>query len=175
MSCGAFLTAIFSHLLVFSYFWYRPTLFRPPVTVKLEQRVEKCKNTGSTVRSPTLCFEVISYNTDWFDRRFPYQQSYIFFLYRLPQNIVWTYFFSPKCYKNANMTNATSNPLFDFFYGITLIYIYFLIWKAMQEISFPWDFILFYDSVENELGLKWVFILTSCESFFGSRIFSPTV
>lgn len=73
------------------------------------------------------------------------------------------------------MTNATSNPLFDFFYGITLIYIYFLIWKAMQEISFPWDFILFYDSVENELGLKWVFILTSCESFFGSRIFSPTV
>ena len=35
----------------------------------------------------------------------------------------------------------------------------------MQEISFPWDFILFHDSVENELGLKWVFIITTCESF----------
>lgn len=66
-------------------------------------------------------------------------------------------------------------PRIFYLISFNLVYIYFLIWKAMQEISFPWDFILFYDSVENELGLKWVFILTSCESFFGSRIFSPTV
>lgn len=35
----------------------------------------------------------------------------------------------------------------------------------IQEISFPWDFILFHDSVENELGVKQVFIITPCESF----------
>lgn len=35
----------------------------------------------------------------------------------------------------------------------------------MQEISFPWDFILFHNSAENELGLKWVFIITPRESY----------
>lgn len=35
----------------------------------------------------------------------------------------------------------------------------------MQEISFPWDFILFHGSFENEMGLKWVFVITPCESF----------
>lgn len=35
----------------------------------------------------------------------------------------------------------------------------------MQEISFPWDFISFHDSVENELGLKWFLTVTLHESF----------
>lgn len=63
---GAFLIVVFSNLLVFSYFWCRPILYYALcVTMKLEQRGEKCKNTGSAVRSRTLCSDVFVFcNTD---------------------------------------------------------------------------------------------------------------
>lgn len=142
LSCRTFLTAVSSHLLDFSHFWYRPTVCRPPDTVKLEQRVEKCKSTGLAVRSPTLCSEVISYNTDWFDWRFPF----LHFLFKLPPpKCCLELFFSPKCYKNANVTNATSNPLFDFFYGITMIFFFFNLEKdAGNFISLGFYFILWF-------------------------------
>lgn len=108
--------------------------------VKLEQRGEKYKSTGSAVRSQTLCSDVISITLTDSIEDSPNDDLMFSFEVASPQHVFWNYFFS-KCYKNKNITNQSLTPLFDFFYGVAVIFFFNLENDAGNFISLGFYFI----------------------------------